>query len=200
MRLDLSRFGIRHRLLGLFGLFLLTGALVVAVVIAVPLLRSESGRLFMDRMKLRFPMVGKIVMMVAVCRFCRILGTMLHNGVPILQSLKISRDSAGNRILAAEIDRASESVQRGESLATPLSQSGMFPMDIVDMIAVAEESNSLDSVLVQIADSNEARTARQIDLAVRLLEPFMLMVMAGMVLVIAVALLVPILKMSTAGH
>lgn len=181
------------------GLYIL-GALVVAVVITVPLLRSESGRLFMDRMKLRFPMVGKIVMMVAVCRFCRILGTMLHNGVPILQSLKISRDSAGNRILAAEIDRASESVQRGESLATPLSQSGMFPMDIVDMIAVAEESNSLDTVLVQIADSNEARTARQIDLAVRLLEPFMLMVMAGMVLVIAVALLVPILKMSTAGH
>jgi type II secretory pathway component PulF len=138
--------------------------------------------------------------MVAICRFCRILGTMLANGVPILQALRIAKDSAGNRILAAEIDKAAENVQKGESLAGPLGSSGMFPAEIIDMIAVAEESNNLENVLVQIADSNEARTGRQIDLGVRLLEPIMLMVMAGLVLVIAVALLVPILKMSTAGR
>lgn len=181
-----------------WGLYLFLGiALFLAALI--PYLRSEEGRVRIDRLKLRIPMVGRIFMMVSVCRFCRILGTMLHNGVPILQALRISKDSAGNKILAAEIDKAVDSVQKGQSLASPLGASGFFPMDIVDMISVAEESNSLETVLVQIADSNEARTGRQIDLGVRLLEPFMLMLMASVVLVIAVALLVPILKMSTAG-
>jgi len=181
------------------GLYLLAG-LVVAALVLVRLVRGEQGRLALDRLKLRIPVMGPIVTMVAICRFCRILGTMLHNGVPILQALSISKDSAGNRILGEEIGKAAESVQKGESLAVPLGSSGMFPADIVDMIAVAEESNNLETVLVQIADSNEARTARQIDLGVRLLEPLMLMFMASVVLVIAVALLVPILRMSAAGH
>lgn len=180
------------------GLWVL-GGLVVLIMVTLPIVRSEEGQLRMDRFKLRAPVLGKIVLMVAVCRFCRILGTMLHNGVPILQALRISKDSAGNRILAAEIEKASENVQRGESLASPLGACGLFPADIVDMIAVAEESNNLENVLVHIADSNEVRTGRQIDLGVRLLEPLMLLVMAVMVLIIAVALLVPILRMSAAG-
>ena len=181
------------------GLYLLAG-LVVAALVVVRLVRGEQGRLALDRLKLRMPVMGPIVIMVAICRFCRILGTMLHNGVPILQALSISKDSAGNQILAEEIGKAAESVQKGESLAVPLGSSGMFPADVVDMIAVAEESNNLETVLVQIADSNEARTGRQIDLGVRLLEPLMLMFMACLVLVIAVALLVPILRMSAAGR
>ena len=135
--------------------------------------------------------------MVSVCRFCRILGTMLSNGVPILQSLKVSKDSAGNPILAEEIEKAAENVRRGEPLSTPLERSGLFPVDVIDMIAVAEESNNLENVLIQIADTNETRTARTIDLAVRLIEPILLVVMAGMVLCIALALLLPILTMST---
>ena len=138
--------------------------------------------------------------MVAICRFCRILGTMLHNGVPILQALQIAKDSAGNRILADEIEKAAENVQRGDTLSAPLGSSGLFPADIIDMVAVAEESNNLEAVLVQIADSNEARTGRQVDLGVRLLEPMMLLVMAGIVLFIAIALLVPILRMSAAAR
>lgn len=181
------------------GMYALGGLAVVAIAL-IPVVRSEQGRYWVDRAKLRMPVMGNIVTMVALCRFSRILGTMLHNGVPILQALKISKDSAGNRILAAEIDKASENVQRGEPLAAPLGSSGIFPPDIVDMIAVAEESNNLENVLVQIADSNEARTARQIDLGVRLLEPLMLLFMGVIVLVIAVSLLVPILRMSAAGH
>jgi len=181
------------------GLYFVGGLVVVAMFL-FRILQGEQGRLFLDRLALRVPVMGPIVKMVAICRFCRILGTMLHNGVPILQALSISKDSAGNKILADEIGRAAESVQKGETLAVPLSSSGLFPADIVDMIAVAEESNNLETVLVQIADSNEARTARKIDLGVRLLEPLMLVVMAVLVLVIAVALLVPILRMSAAGH
>jgi general secretion pathway protein F/type IV pilus assembly protein PilC len=177
----------------------LLGAIAVVVIVVTPLIKSEQGRLAMDRFKLKAPVVGPVMLMVSVCRFCRILGTMLHNGVPILQALKISKDSAGNRILADEINKAADNVQRGEPLASPLGSSGLFPADIVDMIAVAEESNNLENVLVQIADSNEARTARQIDVAVRLLEPMMLLVMAVVVMLIAMALLVPILRMSAAN-
>lgn len=180
------------------GIYLLAGAMFL-VLITVPYLKTDQGREAWDRFKLRLPFLGNVLLMVSLCRFCRILGTMLHNGVPILQALKVSKDSAGNIILAREIERASENVQKGQSLASPLGSSGLFPMDVVDMIAVAEESNSLETVLVQIADSNEVRTGRKIDLGVRLLEPLMLMLMAGIVMVIAVALLVPIIRMSTSG-
>jgi len=165
----------------------------------MPYLRSAAGQMAMDRLKLKLPTVGKIVTLVAICRFCRILGTMLANGVPILQSLKVSKDSAGNRVLAEEIDKAAESVRQGETLAGPLDQSGLFPPDVIDMIAVAEEANTLDTVLVTIADTNEVRVSRVVDLAVRLLEPVLLLVMAIMVLIIALAILVPVLTSSGAA-
>jgi len=180
------------------GVYLVAGVITV-LVLALPFLRSERGQLALDRFRLRAPFVGRIIRMVAICRFCRILGTMLQNGVPILQALRIAKDSAGNRILADEIERAAESVRKGETLAVPLGECGLFPVDIVDMIAVAEESNTLEKVLIQIADTNEARTARTIDLAVRLVEPIMLLFMALIVLLIAAALLVPILTMSAGG-
>ncbi len=173
------------------------GAVVVLALLLWGFLRSQQGRLLFDRFQLKAPMMGKIVTLVAICRFCRILGTLLHNGVPILQSLKIARDSAGNRLLMEVIDDATDNVRKGASLASPLGKSTLFPLDIVDMIAVGEESNNLEHVLVTIADSYEARTARNIDLMVRLLEPLLLVGMAAVVAVIAVALLLPILTMST---
>jgi len=177
----------------------LGGGIAVVVILAVGLTRSDEARRMLDRWKLRAPVMGRILTMVAICRFCRILGTLLANGVTILQSLKIAKDSAGNRLLAEAIDNAAENVQRGESLGARLGRSGLFPGDIIDMISVAEESNNLEAVLVQIADSNEARTARMVDLGVRLLEPVLLMVMGVMVLIIAIALLVPILRMGAGG-
>ena len=134
----------------------------------------------------------------AVCRFCRILGTMLHNGVPILQALRISKESAGSVILAEVIGDAADSVRKGASLSQPLGESGLFPSDIVNMISVAEESNNLEVVLVQIADANEVRTARQVDLAVRVLEPLLLVAMAANVMVILLALLLPMMSMGEA--
>ncbi len=176
----------------------MVAAIFVGVTVTLPYLRSEQGRMAIDRLKLKLPVIGNIVTIVAICRFCRILGTMLANGVQILQALKISKDSAGNMVLAEEIEKATESVRQGESLSGPLGESGLFPPDVIDMIAVAEEANTLDTVLVKIADTNEVRAARVIDLAVRLIEPVLLMFMAVMVLLIALALLVPILTSSSA--
>jgi len=171
------------------GLFMFLGAMM-------GFLQSPTGRLLRDRAILKAPVLGNIFTLVAICRFCRILGTLLKNGVPILQSLKIAQDSAGNVILEEVIETSTESVRKGASLSKPLGNSGLFPFDIVDMIAIGEESNNLDNVLVTIADSYEARTARKIDLAIRMLEPLLLVCMAGVVAVIAIALLLPILTMS----
>jgi general secretion pathway protein F/type IV pilus assembly protein PilC len=157
--------------------------------------KTEFGRRSLAVLKLKAPIMGKIFTMVAICRFCRILGTMLHNGVPILQALRISKDSAGNEILAEVIEQAGDNVKKGEALSVPLGRSGLFPPSVVDMIAVAEEGNNLETVLVQIADTNEMRTGRMIDLGVRVIEPVLLVMMASVVFCIAVALLLPILTM-----
>ncbi len=162
------------------------------------LAKTESGKTMIDNFKLRAPLLGNILTMVAICRFCRILGTMLHNGVPILQAMKISKDSAGNDVLARVIEEAGDSVKKGAALSEPLGASGLFPPTIVDMISVAEESNNLENVLVQIAETNEARTGRQIDLAVRIVEPALLVFMAMVVFCILMAVLLPILTMGSA--
>lgn len=160
-------------------------------------LETEDGRRTGDLLKLRTPLLGGIFESLAVARFCRVLGTMLRNGVPILKSLEISREAAGNRILSDAIAAAAENISAGQSLAVPLKASGYFPTDVVEMIAVAEESNTLDEVLINIADSLERRTGRALDLFVRLLEPIMLLVLAAIVLCVVIALLLPILKMSS---
>jgi type II secretory pathway component PulF len=179
-----------------YGLFFLIGAVVVFVVMRTRL-ATESGRRFLDLVKLRLPMLGSIFQSLAVARFCRVLGTLLTNGVPILKSLEISREAAGNRILSEAIAQASENISSGESLARPLAASGHFPVSVVEMISVAEESNTLDRVLVDVADSLEKRTSRRLDLAVRLLEPLMLLFLAGIVLMVVIALLLPVIKMSS---
>jgi len=161
-------------------------------------LSSEEGKDWADRVKLKIPVLGPILMNLAVARFCRVLGTLLSNGVPILKSLEISRSATGNRLLSRSIADASENIRAGDTLASPLRTSGHFPLTVVEMISVAEESNSLDSVLPAIADSLEKRTFRRLDLFVRLLEPVMLLVMAMLVMLVVLALLVPVIRSSTA--
>lgn len=160
-------------------------------------LQTAEGRRLADYFRIKIPIAGPIFLSFAVARFCRVLGTLLHNGVPILKALEISREASGNKVLTEAIAKASENISSGQSLAAPLGSSGHFPKIVVEMIAVAEESNTLDSVLVNLADDLEKRTSRQLDLFVRLLEPLMLIMLAAVVLVIVIALLVPVIKMAT---
>lgn len=172
---------------------------IVGVGAAIYFLRrwmqSESGRERIDKLKLSLPGAGRIYKSLAVARFCRILGTLIHNGIPILTSLRIAKDSTGNRCLTHAIEAASENVKGGQSLGAPLAASGYFPSDVVEMIAIGEESNTLETVLVNIADSTERRTTRQLDLLVRLLEPVMLLIMAFVTLLVVLALLMPFMNM-----
>ncbi|MEM8943941.1 MAG: type II secretion system F family protein [Planctomycetota bacterium] len=180
-----------------YGL-LIALAVVLLLLLAKARLATDAGRWFLDRWRLKIPQAGTIYRNLAVSRFCRVLGTLLNGGVPIVKALRISSDSAGNRVLAKAINDASENITSGESLASPLQASGHFPPDVVEMIGVAEQSNTLETVLTNIADSLEKQTWRKLDLLVRLLEPVMLLVMASAVLVIVVALLLPMLKSAMA--
>jgi general secretion pathway protein F len=177
--------------------YYIIGGLVLGVSLFKGWARSEGGRLALDRFRLRVPQAGTIYLNLALSRFTRILGTLLHNGIPILQALKIAKDSMGNRVLTAAIDQAAQNVTEGNKLAAPFSACPYFPRDIVEMVSVGEESNNLESVLVTIADSLEKRTTRQLELFVRLLEPMMLLVMAGVTLLVVAGLLMPVFKMSS---
>lgn len=155
---------------------------------------SEQGRRQFDGFLLKLPVAGNVIRNLAISRFCRILGTMLKNGIPLLTALRIAKDSTGNKILTDSIDKAAEHVTGGKSLAGPLAASKQFPRDVIEMISVGEESNTLEKVLVNVADSTERRTTRQLDLLVRLLEPVMLLLMAGLTLLVVLALLMPFMQ------
>ncbi len=179
-----------------YGLFIAAGLIALGFVIHAKL-QTDDGRMLLDKVRLKVPIVSGIYLSMAVSRFCRVLGTLLTGGVPIVRSLEISADSTGNRVLSTAVRAAAENISAGESLASPLAASGQFPADVVEMIAVGEQSNNLENVLPHIADTLERDTWRRLDLFVRLLEPLMLVLLAGVVLIVVIALLVPVLKMST---
>ncbi len=177
------------------GILTIVGS-IVSVFVFLAWTRG-AGRVWADRTRIRLPLFGKIFLNLALARFTRILGTMLHNGIPILKALSIAKDSTGNKVLSAAIEKSAENVTAGQKLADPLRKSGYFPPDVVEMIAIAEESNSLEKVLIDIADGLEKRTSRQLELSVKLLEPIMLLVMAGVTLLVVAGLLLPVFKMGS---
>ena len=172
--------------------------LVVTLIGGWAFLTSEQGRRLWDRWRLKLPLVGKAARLIAITRFCRILGTLLKNGVPMLQSLAISKDATGSMLLSDSIEKAAENVRAGQTLADPLKACALFPPEILEMIAVAEESNQLEKTLLGIADTVERRTNRQVDLAVRLIEPLVLILIAGGIGFFGVALVYPIFSMAGA--
>jgi general secretion pathway protein F/type IV pilus assembly protein PilC len=186
-------FGVSDLVLSIWPLVLMALAVVVAGIVGF--FRSEVGRRWWDRWRLRLPVVGKATRLVAITRFCRILGMMLTNGVPLLQALDIAKDATGSFVLSDSIAAAAENVRAGETLAEPLGAGGFFPVEVVEMIAVAEESNRLEKTLLQISDTVERRTNRQVDLAMRLMEPAVLVILAAGIGGFALALIYPIFTM-----
>ena len=170
-------------------------AFVVAVIWFRYWSSTSKGERAIDQFKLRVPIAGRVYEGFAVSRFCRILGTLLRNGVPIVKSLEISGAATGNRILSDAIGDASENITGGARLAEPLAKSGCFPRTVVEMISVAEEANTLDTVLVEISESLERRNWRALDLAVRFIEPLMLIVLGVVILAFVVALMLPLFRM-----
>jgi general secretion pathway protein F/type IV pilus assembly protein PilC len=187
--LTLNRFLMHYGLVTCIAIFLLG-------IVLQGQLATTWGQKFLDRYKLKIPILGKVLLETSVSRFCRVLGTLLENGVPILRALDISSYSTGNLILADAIQRSVENVSAGEPLSKPLAEIGIIPPQVMAMISVAEESNTLETVLVKIADTLERQNSRRIDTLVRFIEPIMLLIMAAVIFCIILALMQPIFELN----
>ena len=177
------------------------GLLLPIPIVAIGLgwrkfISTDYGRMKWDSWKLKTPMMGDIFHDAAVSRACRVLGTLLKNGVPLLKSLRISSESTGNRLLEQAMLKSAENVTTGDTLAKPLAESGLIPPQIMAMIRIAEESNTLDSVLVKIADRIDQRTERKLEVMVRMIEPLMLVVIGSMVMFVIMGVLLPVFDLN----
>ena len=159
--------------------------------------RDPAQRLRIERINLGLPVIGPLTRSLACARFCRILGTMLENGIPLVESMKIARSSIGSATLEQALADAVDAVESGETLARPLAQSDFMEEDVLEMISVGESANNLALVLVKVAETLEDRVDRQLSLAVKLMEPLLLLLLAGVVLFIFMSLIVPMLQMSS---
>lgn len=172
----------------------------LAIVIAIPAIKraienTPSGKLAFDKARLRFPVFGMLNKKIAVARFSRTLGTLLQSGVPIITALQIVEEVAGNVVIEAAILKVRNSIKEGATIAVPLEASGVFPPMVTNMIAVGEESGSLDDMLNKIADFYDAEVETMVKGLTALLEPLMITVMGVMVGGIVIALLLPLFKM-----
>lgn len=158
--------------------------------------RNPAGKRTISVATTRAPVLGRLVRAVATGRFARLLGTLLQNGVPMLSAMAISQAGAGNALLEDAIDQATEAVRAGEPLAPPLTRTGLFDPDIIEMIAVGEESGSIAEVLLRIADTIEGRIDRLLATVIKVIEPLLIGVIAITVGVVAVGLLLPLLQLS----
>lgn len=158
-------------------------------------MRSEGAQRKLDVLRTKLPVLGPLAKSLAAARFCRMLGTMMESGVPLLAGMQIAKEAAGNVLMEEAITKAVESVRSGQPLSPPLAESGMFDEDVIEMIQVAESANNLGEVLLTIADTTEARVDRMMTAAVKLIEPLMLILLASIVGLIAAALVVPLTQM-----
>ncbi len=173
----------------------LTVLLVVALgaVLVRRALASESGRRLLERAVLGTPALGRVVARFALVRFCRMLGTLLGAGVPLVAALGAAREAIGNQTLCDAVERAVDEVQRGAPLARSLARCPrLFTPAVLEMVAVGEESGRLDKELVRLARSYESELDRRLRMLVALAEPALLFVMAALIGTVVIGMLLPV--------
>lgn len=170
-------------------------ASVVAIVIALKMFgKTALGRKLIDQTVLYIPIFGSLLRKVAISRFARTLGTLISSGVPILQSLTIVRETAGNQVVADAISNVHESIKEGDSMVGPLEQSKVFPPMVVSMIDVGEETGALPEMLLKVADVYDDEVDNAVEGMTSLLEPIMIIFLALIVGSIVIAMFMPLVK------
>lgn len=157
--------------------------------------RTRAGRLVVDTAKLKLPVLGDLQRKSAVARFSRTLGTLVTSGVPILQALNITRDTAGNVVISAAIDNVHEAVKEGESIVAPLQASGVFPSMVISMVDVGEETGQLPEMLLKVADVYDDEVDSSVAALTSILEPIMIVLLALVVGSVVFALFLPLIRM-----
>lgn len=167
----------------------------VAAVIGYRLFAATpNGKVVIDRIKIRLPLFGDLLRKTAISRFTRTLGTLVTSGVPILQALNITRETAGNQVIADAITKVHDSVKEGESIVQPLEASGVFPPMVISMIDVGEETGQLPDMLLKIAEVYDDEVDNAVSGLTSLLEPIMIVFLAVVVGTIVIALFLPLIS------
>jgi len=172
-------------------------ALIVFVYAFKKFYNTEKGRLSVDRALLTFPLVGELLRKVAVSKFTRTLGTMLHSGVPILEALQVVARTANNKVIERAVYRVSDSIAEGRPIAEPLEESGVFPNMVVQMISVGESVGALDTMLDKIADFYDEEVDQAVDNITSAIEPLMMVVLGGMIGGVVIAMYLPIFQIAS---
>jgi type IV pilus assembly protein PilC len=177
---------------------------IIPVIIGVTLLillirataKTKRGKLFLDGLMLRVPILGPLMRKVAVAKFTRTLGTMISSGVPILDALHITAKSSGNKVVENAIMYTRERISEGRTMADPLSETGVFPVMVVQMIAVGESTGAMDAMLQKIADFYEDEVDTAVAALTALLEPLLMVVLGVLLGGLIIAMYLPIFELA----
>jgi type IV pilus assembly protein PilC len=175
--------------------FIFLGVFIVSFIIK-KIYNTERGRLKIDSLLLRAPVVGPLIRKVAVSKFTRTLSTMLQSGVPILEALNVVAKTSGNKVIERAVNHVADSIAEGRPIAEPLEESGVFPNMVVQMINVGESVGALDAMLEKIADFYDEEVDQAVDNLTAMIEPFMMVFLGGMIGGLVVAMYLPIFKMA----
>jgi type IV pilus assembly protein PilC len=169
------------------------GGIFLITLIYRSISSTEGGRAVIDKIKLRLPLFGDLLRKSSISRFSRTLGTLVTSGVPILQALNITRDTAGNATVADAVTKVHDAVKEGESIVHPLEASGVFPPMVISMVDVGEETGQLPEMLLKIAEVYDDEVDNAVEALTSLLEPIMIVLLALIVGTIVIALFMPLI-------
>ncbi|MCM1983464.1 type II secretion system F family protein [Lyngbya confervoides] len=189
LMVNLSEF-LRNPLYGFISIAFFVGA----SILLAQYYKTPSGRLNIDRFMLKLPLFGDLIQKTAVARFCRTFGSLSRSGVPILTSLEIVRDTAGNQVISNAVNEARKEVQGGGMLSLALQKEKVFPPLATQMINVGEETGEIDKMLMKVADFYEDEVEQAVKALTSIIEPLMIVVLGGMVGSILVAMYLPMFK------
>lgn len=156
---------------------------------------SKGGRFAVDVVSLKIPVLGGLVQKNSVARFSRTLGTLINAGVPILEALKITKETSGNEVYSRALEKVHDSIREGESFAAPLRAANVVDGLVVNMVDVGEETGELDKMLLKVADNYDEEVDVAVESLVSLLEPIMVVVLGGIVGFIVIALFMPLVSL-----
>lgn len=170
--------------------------IINSTIISIKLMsKSAAIKRVMDRVVLKVPLIGDLVTKVAVARFARTLGTLITSGVPILQALKITKETIGNEVIQNAVQKVHDSIKEGETIAAPLDESKVFPAMVVNMIDVGEETGSLDAMLMKVADIYDAEVEAAVEALLSLMEPAIIIILGFVIGFIVISLYLPIFSL-----
>ena len=180
------------------NIFYIIGAAIIAILAIRRFYKTEKGKVLMDDFLLKVPLFGQLIRKAAVAKFTRTMGTMLTSGVAILDALEIVARTAGNKTIEKAILDTRTAIAEGRTMSDPLSESGVFPSMVCQMIAVGESTGALDAMLTKIADFYEEEVDQAVENLTSLIEPFMIVFLGVVIGGLVVAMYLPIFKMAGA--